>query len=377
MSVAPAIGASHLQAGDVHSRADLDALPSRVRDLRGDCGRPVKVFAVDQVIADQTFLGLRVGTVGTGEDPVADADGAGGDRIGKGGGDHKLSRADQRSVEGGVLGRRIARQCLLLGPGQGTPVRRVAPDQQHELHGSSSGSPAPRWAPAHRRRRTQPRVLDIAIDPGRPGCRGSPRSSDVSAIPSRPEEPAMLTNLRSASPLQKRLRPLYLATFLQGLVFWVPVEKLFMKEIGFDAASVGLMAAAYAAVVPILEVPSGVLADRWSRRGVLMAANVALAISALIGGLSRNVTTYLVSAMVLGVFFALSSGTIESVIYDTVLEENGDSAAFERNLGRNRLVDSAALVVSALLGGILAGLAGARVTYLLTVPVVALSVVAL
>ena len=36
------------------------------------------------------------------------------------------------------------------------------------------------------------------------------------------------------------------------------------------------MAAAYAALVPLAEVSSGVLADRWSRRGVLMVAGVAL-----------------------------------------------------------------------------------------------------
>lgn len=187
----------------------------------------------------------------------------------------------------------------------------------------------------------------------------------------------MITILRPASPLQKRLRPLHLAAFLQGIGFWVPVEKLFMNEIGFDAASIGLMAAAYAAVVPILEVPSGILADRWSRRGVLMAASAALAISALIGGLSHNVGTYILSALVLGVFFALESGTIDSIIYDTVLEETGDSAAFERQIGRNRLANSAALVSSALVGGVLAGVAGTRITYLLTVPFVALSIVVL
>jgi MFS family permease len=187
----------------------------------------------------------------------------------------------------------------------------------------------------------------------------------------------MFTILRPATPLQMRLRPLHLASFLQGLVFWVPVEKLFMDEIGFDAASVGLMAAAYAAVVPILEVPSGILADRWSRRAVLMAANAALAISALIGGLSQDVPAYILSALVLGVCFALSSGTIDAIIYDIVLEETGESAEFELHIGRNRLVDSAALVVSALVGGVLAGFAGTRITYLLTVPVVALSIVAL
>ena len=54
-----------------------------------------------------------------------------------------------------------------------------------------------------------------------------------------------------------------------------------MTEIGFDAASIGVMAAAYAALVPIIEIPSGILADRWSRRGVLVIAAVALALTSL------------------------------------------------------------------------------------------------
>ena len=73
-----------------------------------------------------------------------------------------------------------------------------------------------------------------------------------------------------ATGLRRRLAPLYAAVFLQGLVLWVPIEKLFMTSIGFDAAGVGLMAAVYAAVVPFFELPSGILADRWSRRGVLI-----------------------------------------------------------------------------------------------------------
>jgi hypothetical protein len=38
-------------------------------------------------------------------------------------------------------------------------------------------------------------------------------------------------------------------------MLWVPVEKLFQTQIGFDAAAIAAMAAAYAAVVPLLEVP--------------------------------------------------------------------------------------------------------------------------
>src|SRR4029450_6357146 len=167
--------------------------------------------------------------------------------------------------------------------------------------------------------------------------------------------------------------PLYAAVFLQNLALWVPIEKLFMTSIGFNPASIGAMAAVYAVVVPVLEVPSGVLADRWSRRGVLVLASIASIISVLIGGLSQSVAVYMVSAGFLGVFFALQSGTLESVVYDTVLEETGASDAFEKPIGRVRLVESVALVASALAGGAIAAVASLRVTYFLTAPLLAAS----
>ena len=173
--------------------------------------------------------------------------------------------------------------------------------------------------------------------------------------------------------LGRRLAPLYLSSFFGGLALWVPIEKLFMTQIGFTSASVGIMAAVYAVVVPVLEVPSGLLADRWSRRGVLILATVAVIISVLIGGFSQNVIAYMVAAAFLGVFFALQSGTLESIVYDTVLEETGDSEAFERTMGRVRLVESAALVASALAGGLIAQFAPLRATYFLTAPLLVLS----
>jgi hypothetical protein len=68
----------------------------------------------------------------------------------------------------------------------------------------------------------------------------------------------------------------------------------------------------------------------------------------------------MISAVFLGVFFALQSGTLESVVYDTVLEETGDSEAFEQTIGRVRLVESVALVASALAGGAIAQIAPLR-----------------
>jgi MFS family permease len=176
------------------------------------------------------------------------------------------------------------------------------------------------------------------------------------------------SNRSPGRSLRHRLLPLYVAVFLQGLALWVPIEKLFMTSIGFDPASIGVMAAVYAGVVPVFEIPSGVLADRWSRRGVLVLAGLAAIVSVIVGGLSQNVLTYMVAAVFLGLFFAMQSGTLDSLVYDTVLDETGDSESFEHTIGRLRLVESIALVASALAGGVIAQFLPLPVTYFLTAP---------
>jgi MFS family permease len=173
--------------------------------------------------------------------------------------------------------------------------------------------------------------------------------------------------------LRRRLIPLYAAVFLQNFALWVPIEKLFLISIGFNAASVGMMAAIYAIVVPVLEVPSGILADRWSRRGVLALGSMAAIASVVIGGISQSVPTYMLAAILLGVFFAMQSGTLESMVFDTVLEETGDSDLFERTIGRVRVGESVALVTSALAGGAIAEVASLRAVYFLTAPLLGLS----
>jgi MFS family permease len=181
---------------------------------------------------------------------------------------------------------------------------------------------------------------------------------------------------RSAVLVGRRLRPLQIGMGLQSLLLWLPVEKMFMTEIGLDAAAVGLVAAVYAAVVPLLEVPLGIVADRWSRSGMLILATVALAASSLVGGLSNGLLTYLGAAVLLGVYFALDSGIADSIVYDTLVEQTGSSDGYERWIGRVHAVEAGGLVVSAIGGGLLAALTSARVTYLVTVPLVASAAVA-
>jgi len=107
----------------------------------------------------------------------------------------------------------------------------------------------------------------------------------------------------------------------------------------------------------------------------MVLSSVALAASTLVGGLSRNVGTYVVAAMLLGAFFALDSGTVDSIVYDAVLEETGSSTLYERCIGRVRMVEAGALMCSALAGGLLAGWTSPRLTYFATLPFTCASIV--
>jgi MFS family permease len=110
---------------------------------------------------------------------------------------------------------------------------------------------------------------------------------------------------------------------------------------------------------------------------VLAVAGLAMLLSVLICGLSHHVVTYILGALILGVYFAMYSGTVEAIVYDTVLEETGGSDAYERQIGRVRLIESVALVLSALTGGWIAAATSTRLTYFATLPFILVSLLAL
>lgn len=141
-----------------------------------------------------------------------------------------------------------------------------------------------------------------------------------------------------------------------------------MVSIGFNNESIAFMVAVYAAMSVLMEVPSGVLADRWSRKGVLALGALCLAISSLVGGLSYAIPLYLVSAIFWGFFDALNSGTDSAIVYDTLVEERGDSKDYEKEYGLYQSIGGIALFVAGILGGVFGDLLALRSDYFFTIP---------
>jgi MFS family permease len=175
----------------------------------------------------------------------------------------------------------------------------------------------------------------------------------------------------------RRLLPLYVSAFFAGFVLWYAVEKVFMKEIGFTDSTVFLAIGFAIAVQLALEIPAGVLADRWSRKGVLALASLALALSSVGGFLSNSPLTFLLCTGLWGVYFACNSGVKDSIIYDTLLEETKSRKGFEKYYAISQSAASTALIGGSIMGGIISQVGEPRLAFGATIPFTLLSVLSL
>lgn len=118
-----------------------------------------------------------------------------------------------------------------------------------------------------------------------------------------------------------RIQKLYLSNLLAGLVFWYGIEKLFMQSIGIDAFGIGLISALSIGLIILFDLPAGLIADRWSRKGQLIISAIALALSSLIFGFSTGLATYAFGCLLYVVYIVNTSGTYQAIIYDILFEE--------------------------------------------------------
>jgi MFS family permease len=131
----------------------------------------------------------------------------------------------------------------------------------------------------------------------------------------------------------KQIRKLYLSNFLTGLVFWYGIEKLFMTSIGINAVGVGVATAVVLIFNLTFDIPAGILADKWSRKGMLFISAIALATCSIILGFSHGLGTYLIGYIFYGVYIVSTSGTYQAIIYDSLYEEE-HSEQYSKVIGR-------------------------------------------
>jgi len=177
-----------------------------------------------------------------------------------------------------------------------------------------------------------------------------------------------ITVIKKDTTLVKRFLPLYIAVFLHGIIFWYAIEKLFMTTIGLNSQAIAAIIIVFTALTLTVNVPIGILADRWSRKAVLMLASCFMITSCVVAGSSHGFGTYLIAACFAGLFYACYQGVYDSLTYDLLIEEMGNAKAYDHFRGKVQLYDGIALTIVALGSALIAHYLHFRAAYFLTIP---------
>ena len=116
---------------------------------------------------------------------------------------------------------------------------------------------------------------------------------------------------------------------LSELVPYYPLYALLFLDTGLSGAQISLLFGVWSVTAVLTEVPAGALADRWSRRGVLVLGGVLQAVAFVIWTAAPSFWAFLTGFVVWGVAGALWSGAAEALVYDE-LAAVGAEASFAR-----------------------------------------------
>ncbi len=151
--------------------------------------------------------------------------------------------------------------------------------------------------------------------------------------------------------------------FLLNCHFWAPVFFLYFAS-KFSVSEVFLMEAVYYFSVSVLEVPSGYLSDRMSRKWTLGAAILFLGVASLLFYGGTLFPVFILAQVMMAAGFAFVSGTDTALHYEALksLGREGEYAGREAAVGGTVFLAGA---VAALVGGI-GGFFSLRLVYLFT-----------
>ncbi len=151
----------------------------------------------------------------------------------------------------------------------------------------------------------------------------------------------------------KNINKFYLYSLCHSLVFAYVIERLFWASRGMRIIDVIYIEIIYSGIVLLLELPTGMFADRFSRKTwIVFDAVMALAEFAIL--IFATDFWHFAAAIALSATgHAFQSGAHNALLYDSLADTN-DTDIFEKVLGRIKAVDYTGSLIGGLIGAVIA-----------------------
>ncbi len=164
----------------------------------------------------------------------------------------------------------------------------------------------------------------------------------------------------------KNIYLMYAITFFDGLILAYVIERLFWSQRGMNVTMVVATEIIYAVTIMLLEVPSGVCADKFGRKNLLLVAGLLSAVEIALVYFAHSFFLFSFAVFLAGISNACSSGAMQAMVYDSLSVERREND-FEGVFGRVQTFDTIGSILAALCGGILAYFVGFQLNYILSI----------
>lgn len=161
-------------------------------------------------------------------------------------------------------------------------------------------------------------------------------------------------------------------SFCQHFHLYIHAYALLLLARGLTLVQIALIESILIGTIFLMEVPTGVLADRVGRKWSIFCSTFLLMCAEFIFIFARDYQWYVLVALLAGTGYAFASGAIEALVYDSLPPENREEA-MKRAMGRVNSYGMIAFVIAPIVGGLIIGDAAIENF----IPAIALTVVAL
>ena len=123
-------------------------------------------------------------------------------------------------------------------------------------------------------------------------------------------------------PYRRNLYLIYLRTLSGGFVFFLPIFALYLESKLFSIFNVTLVLSIQALSIVILEIPTGIISDKFGRKISLLFSNLTGILYILMLILSTNLVHFSLTMILGGLSFTLSSGSDTAILFESVENES-------------------------------------------------------
>ncbi|WP_233526113.1 MFS transporter [Actinomadura spongiicola] len=168
---------------------------------------------------------------------------------------------------------------------------------------------------------------------------------------------------------------MYAYAFLEDCILLYPVYALLFADTGLSPAAISSLFVIWSVTTFLLEVPSGVWADVFSRRLLLVASPLLAGVGFGLWSFFPSYAAFAVGFVLWGAGSALRSGTMQALVYEE-LDRVGAVGSYARLIGRSEAMSLVGVVVASALASPVLGAGGYRALGVASVVVCGLCAVA-